>query len=807
MSRSLIATIVLVPAALCQADHSPVVGTSGAAKATAIWTYEDLVQGRIPQTYTIAKGHPRLLITPENTQDIVAKAKAAPKLFRSAIRLAEKGSGEPAILACGAIYQLGLIPGFEYALSREAYGRRGVELLMALVQAKNVESGWGFSGYRLGIPCGYDWLQPLLSQEQRRAVVKELTRLADTEAPPGADASGRQRHSSDKLSGPNAPSGAQRMTMGLAFYGDGVDDAAAKRIVDSTFRQIWWNPNRGRTWPSVIHMVLFLPGGGWTEGTSYFGFNHKAFPHFAIWKTATGQDYLARMGYFRNVPYWMAHCAVPNLPKGRPINTYVVPFFRYNSRGVVCNKMMAAATGYLKEVDPAGASLAQWWMKRHPGRGSGNTPDLVCGLLLGDPRVEPRSPAQLRLPRTLVMPGWNIVFMRSAWEDPDATILGFGNNRFHSYRAEIHNGFCLWKNGGPLFPFRGHIAGHYYYEAGAVPDNNVVYYKGAQPVIVPHVTGVGRPPRSCIGSPIDIGTLQVHSVPGEVDHVVGECGKGFPGGGVKLSERTLVYFRPLKAGSADYVVIRDRTETDSPALVPHVIFQTVLEPEIGDDWERPAEGDVVLPGQWRFDECGCITVTNDRPYGERYPQKVHARAFLRTLLPQSTRILKVGGTGHALDDLTGRPATRYLWGDLNAKRRSLDDKIAFAGLWRFHVVPKTKATKRLFLHVIEATDSKAARPATLELLTATGAIAAQAGPNVVVLAAGEDPLGTASVTVAAPAGRVVVGDLLPGRSYSVTVGEKTVVAKASPAGSVLVRGLTLREGQKVELSAPVGQAK
>jgi hypothetical protein len=777
---------------------------SPGGQAPLFWTYQDFLAGKIPRTYTVKRGHPRLLITPENRDEIIARARAAPRLFERTIALAEKGSGESAILACGAIYQLGPIPGFQYARTREAYGRRGVELLMALVQAKNVENGWGFGGYRLGIPCGYDWLHSLLSPQQRQAVVKELIRLADGEAPPGADASGRPRRSSGRLSGPNAPSGTQRMTMGLAFYGDGVADAAAKRIVDSTFRQIWWNADRGRTWPSVIHMVLFLPDGGWTEGASYFGFNYKAFPHFAIWKTATGQDYLAGMGYFRNIPYWMAHSVVPNLPKGRPINTYVVPFFRYHSRGVVCNKMMTAATGYLKDVDPAGAALAQWWIKRHPGRGAGNTPDLVCGLLMGEPRVTPRSPTDLKLPKTLVMRGANLVFMRSAWEDPDATIVGFGNNRFHTYRAEIHNGFCLWKNGGPLFPFRGHVAGHNYYGAAAVPDNNVVYYRGTEPVIVPHVTGVTKPPRACIGSAIDIGTLRVHSVPGQADYLVGECGRGYRGGQVKRSERTLVYLRPAGTGGVDHLVIRDRTETGSPSLVPHVVFQTILEPKIGDDWARQAVGDVVLPGQWRFDACRCVTVTNDQPYGERYPQKVHARAFLRTLLPESTRVLMVGGEGHALDDLAGKSTTRRLWGDLG-RQGSRVDKIAFGGLWRFHVVPKVAATKHTFLHVIEATDSQVAAPGTLELLKATGAVAAQVGPNVVVFAADDKPLRSASVTVAGETTRLVAGDLVPGRRYALEAGGTTHLEQASAAGSLLVSGLRLKAGSVVHIRPAAGR--
>ena len=89
----------------------------------------------------------------------------------------------------------------------------------------------------------------------------------------------------------------------------------------------------------------------------------------------------------------------------------------------------------------------------------------------------------------------------------------------------------------------------------------------------------------------------------------------------------------------------------------------------------------------------------------------------------------------------------------------------------------------------------------MSLLKGTGAIGVQAGPNLVVLSGDDEPLRAASITVAAPAGRVVVGDLVPGRSYSVTADGKTVQAQASSAGSLLVRELPLRQGQRIELSA------
>ncbi len=786
MSRTLLAAAVFVGLIPLPGSAEPGASTRPAA---GFWTYDDFVAGRIPQTYSVRRGHPRLLITPENREEIVARAKAAPKLWQRVIATAERGESEEMVLACAAIHQLGRIPGFEYALNREGYGRKGVTGLMALIEHKPPRAFFG-PGYQLGLPCGYDWLHPLLSEAQKRAIVEELIRLSGLETKP--------------LNGINGPVGGPRMTNGLAFCGDGVDDAAAREIVERTFRKVWWNPDRKGLFSTVLQMVLYLEGGGWEEGMSYFPCNYRIFPHVAIWKTATGQDYFARMGYFRNVPYWMAHAVVPQASPGIG---RTISLFRYSAERVgshpwlLLEGMVFAATGYLKDCDPAGAALARWWFDRHGAALEKLRYGLVFGLLLGDPRVEGRSPAELKLPRTLVMPGMGLVYMRSSWSDADAAVLAFANNRFARYRAEGHNCFSLWKNGGALFPFRGRVAGHRYFQPQAVPFNNVAFYRGTEVVTVsPRVAA--PPTRSAVGSALDIGPLEVHSVPGHLDYVVGDCGRGFPKGQVKRCERTLIYLRPERPGGADHIVLRDRTQTTSPELVPHAIFQSILEPKVGPDWQRDQAGRAVVPGQWRIDGCPCITVTNDhlgrkRPFHPE-PRKAHARAFVRVLLPETAGVLKVGGEDHPLDGLDGKPGTKYLDA---FNRLALSDKLDDGGLWRFHVVPQAAAAKHVFLHAIEATDSSADRPGPLDRLQATGAIAVQAGGNVVVLSPGESPLVQAKVTVSAETSRVVVGDAVPRWRYALTAGRESRTATASRAGCALFTGLRLAPGETLQLVA------
>ncbi len=801
-------------------------GAAAGGQPHPFWTYEDFVAGKIPQTYTIREGHPRLLITPDNRRKIIAKAKAAPRLFQAVIALAEKGEGEPAALACAAVYQLGLIDGFKYAHSREEYGSKAVKATMALIGDASMENFETYTGCRLGVPCGYDWLYPLLTVEQKRALVKEMIRLTNQESLDG----GRGPESSPEvfcpfgtLSGPHCPFGGHRMTMGLAFYGDGLDDASAERIVNETFKEVWWNPQQELKYGSLIHLVRYLEGGGCFEGMAHHGTNSKFFPHIAAWKTATGQDYFAHLGYFRNLPYLIAHSNVPK-KKGEPNCT--LPLFRFYSLNAPgkgsdapgVKKMLAAATGYLASSDPAGASLAQWLLEQDPIGGIENLPDdgkCVFALLIGDPGVEAKSPAELKLPLTLVVRGMGIVHMRSDWSDPDATLVGFADNRFTAYAAEAANCFSLWKNGAALFPYRGQISGGYEYDPSTTPDNNIVGYYNTDgsfwdPSTLRPAFAVPKPAAPPRGRETATRRqeLAFESVPGECDFMNSTMETGIYR---RYLLRTLVYLRAKAKDQPEFVVLRDRTDRYFTAL-----FQSAAEPKVGPDWGKEGKAvmlsrgswggpSVRVPGQWDIADGCCITVTNDEAY-RRFPgpRKAHARAFLKVVWPESVKITKIGGQGHEMDNLADRrgakPGGGSLWQDIGVKEPTVNDKLAFGGFWRLIVWPGGTTRTRTILHVIEPTDSQVKRPHTIRLLKCPDAIAAQAGPNVIVFGKDHRPLSSAKVRTAAETTRVLAADIPPGAACKVVAGKAATTADASAAGVVLLTGLRLAAGETVEVT-------
>jgi hypothetical protein len=341
-------------------------GQRGKDPAPPFWTYQDFLDGRLPPKYSVRNGHPRLLITPDNKPEIVEKIKAAPGLWQQAIGKAEDRTlareDWQQMLACACIYQVGLVPGFKYALTRDQYGQRAVDLLLKHDYTKDQVMGGNPKYYANA--CAYDWLYDLLTVEQRKAVAAQMVEQV-------RKFSAERGYGPWKLPAINAVDN-QAFILGLAFHGDGVDDAAATEITEGAWNKVIWNPaysdqyssDRART---VLYLIRRLEGGGNDEGVNYFS-SHGTFPvHAAAWKTAAGVDLFAHMGYFRNLPYWLSFMDQPaddgSLGRMMCLHGYCWSWTLWYSEPTV-GACVAAASGYLREADPQGAALAHWWVRQ-----------------------------------------------------------------------------------------------------------------------------------------------------------------------------------------------------------------------------------------------------------------------------------------------------------------------------------------------------------------------------------------------------------------------------------------------------------
>ena len=460
---------------------------------------------------------------------------------------------------------------------------------------------------------------------------------------------------------------------------------------------------------------------------------------------------------------------------------------------------MAAASGYLRQADPRGAALAGWWVRQTSGAMERipYLPMFLYGLLLGDPRVEPTPPRKLKLPLTHVMRGLNYVFMRSDyWDRPDATVVAFGNGRYR-YRAMPANCFALYSRGAPLFLCRAHTVFHGYTPPGVVSSNVAVLYKADR--LVPD--GLFLPPETYAKSDFEK-VMQVESVPGEYDYMVGHRGRYWGTrvlGHIKTKTRTLVYLRPKGSGPGEYVVLLDRVETTDTQIVPHAVFNVVFEPRVGTDWTAPAKARLVHPGQWETDSAACVMVTMDHDFKlkGKVVLKARGRAFLKTLYPKAIRTLKIGGPKHFMDDITGKGSLThspcqgfYKWD----RARQIEE----GGYWRFHVIPKAHATSHAILNVIEPASSARGKPSgPLELLEGSSVLGVQAGANVVLFSRQGQPLERGTVRVVAGTNRLIVADLFPGARYALTAGGRSLRPTASALGTIFAADLKLSKGNEI----------
>ena len=137
--------------------------------------------------------------------------------------------------------------------------------------------------------------------------------------------------------------------------------------------------------------------------------------------------------------------------------------------------------------------------------------------------------------------------------------------------------------------------------------------------------------------------------------------------------------------------------------------------------------------------------------------RLGGRLFSRTLLPASSKIRKVGGTGYEfwVDD----PGVNYPLSVVDAE----------AGAWRVEVRPPVSSTADTFLHVLSVATSDVPAMLPTRLIDAGTAYGAEAGDRVVLFAKTSTPVEDVDYTVqsAGPVVRHLLTGMLPGQ-YAVT---------------------------------------
>ena len=310
--------------------------------------------------------------------------------------------------------------------------------------------------------------------------------------------------------------------------------------------------------------------------------------------------------------------------------------------------------------------------------------------------VKAVSPKQAGWPLAYHFRGAGHVYMRSAWEDPDATWAFFG-------AGPSYAGHCRDDEGHFLITKRGQLVNR----SGGQGHNDNCYYTGGS--LVFNIVTVYHPNEKMIRTQYNendggvVRHVYEHPFPWDRGHITAywhdervatyaaaDLTRAYWNAKVFEVTRQFLYLR----GEPECFVIFDRVEATRPDLPKHWMLHLPSEPEVsGAATVRVAEHVIEYAGDrasWLSDAAGD---TDLESHGR-------SRMTLRTVFPAGARITKRGGAGHDFWGHPSNPAAQYNHTlDKDGKESEAYRRPPLAP-WRLEVQPPDGQLRDYFLHVL-----------------------------------------------------------------------------------------------------------
>jgi hypothetical protein len=334
--------------------------------------------------------------------------------------------------------------------------------------------------------------------------------------------------------------------------------------------------------------------------------------------------------------------------------------------------------------------LSQWfsdrgrdWLREHWQRVA------TC-----DPSIPATSPDTL--PLGYLFPGAGHVYMRSAWNDPNATWAFFGcGPQFAGHARDDEGHFLICKQGALVSRQGGQ--GHNdsdYYSGGSLIFNIVTIFDPNEKFrrdkanendggLLRHVYEDGNLPR-------ERGHIVAFEHNPQYTYAAADLTKGYNAHKAREVTRQFLYLR----GEREFFVVFDRVEATQPEFRRHFFLHVPTEPEVNGhllNWLSlpEADGDKTVLSQGR------------------------SRLFLRTILPENARITKRGGAGQEAWGHPLEPTAQYNHMTDGRKKPPICP-------WRIEVADPSQETRTLFLHVFELADEKVRQPRAVKFVPPAG---------------------------------------------------------------------------------------
>jgi len=516
------------------------------------WTFH--TAGPPKEERQVLATHPRLLVTRQSLPALREKLKAPvyEDYMVELLQTAEQGD------ACANALSYHLRePG-----QRESFGRRAREQVLAGEWPK-----WGglADATLLAAALAYDWTADLLTPEEKKQVFEQLRSLPGMRAKPQGEHAWYQNDGYARGGTPYRP------LVALAAHGDSVDDAWCAEILDRAYGEDLevrgpYGPLSGRGYLDVLKSIALDTGGsqagnhGTSPTTGYTSMYLTGSPLvLAAWETATGERLFERCNYFRYLPYWLAYESDRWIFQGESDKETLA----YVPSGVGL-AVLEYVTGVYRDIEPNMAALAAWHLKEFGTQKY----TLIPRLILGDLRVEPKSPEELGLPTAAYLRGADCFFSMSSWA-PDASRIRFQIRYLDTNRYEPHtNVFSVSKYGyvapggrvgkGTRNP--GNHSGLWFYEAGGETEmpnqqQGSTYWSGLRYPAERAQGALEVVTNSCYraGGPTAVGVHEGYRF------ATADAARLLAVSNASRYERTVLHLLPL-GQNREYVVVHDRTE-------------------------------------------------------------------------------------------------------------------------------------------------------------------------------------------------------------------------------------------------------
>ena len=465
----------------------------------------------------------------------------------------------------------------------------------------------------------------------------------------------------------------QKLFISAAILGAGTHyEADAKAFLDS------WN----KRVPSECIPAFNRMGGVWSESFGHGGYGPVTVIPYAFrgWYTSTGIDLLKQLkpwGYPVEEPRWVAYLMLP-----------------HNERTAWIDDNDGSRPGAFDRAAPMlRDSLSQWFSDR--GASVDGVRERWQRVACYDPSIAAVSPATL--PTAYLFSGAGHVYMRSAWNDPNAKWAFFGCGpqlAGHSHDDEGH--FLIYKKGALVSRQGGQCNNdNDYYSGGSLIFNLVTIFDPNEKFrrdknnendggLLRHV--YETPPQQR-------GNIVAYETNKDYTYAAADVTKGYNSSKAREVTRQFLYLR----GQPEFFVVFDRVEATNADFKRHFFLHVPTEPETHErqlTWLSLPEGD------------GDKNVLSQG----------RSRTFMHTLLPRNAEVVLRGGPGK---EAWGHPLEKTA----QYNHESPGRKKGPVCPWRIEIGDAGAGARTLFLHVFEisdegvkqATDLKLAAPAGVDI--------------------------------------------------------------------------------------------